>query len=474
MVYSPVPFREEIWRRTLAFFAAALVLFHMVCPVAPERWWDLYLSYGKTAIVSMAALYFFHARMRGVREMKLVVWYTIWVLVTRLLNTDLYLHNELDLVLSRLLCCVVLPVGLILTESERRRLLDVIVAVAGLYYFVTALLSLYACVFGLYFSLPPEEVFFGFHESFIPKGFYYINAWDTNRTISAVWFYLGWCMMVWAFFRCENKLWRIPICLAWLVFHLAVAFCFCRSVKLIVCLNVAMLAMLLLLPRLREKKRWLRAAVLALAVLICLPLTYKSFDWMTEGVSALYWSLPEKPERISDEYLYRHDAQAYFSDSRELGESISNASNRAEIYASVLPALRDEPLRILIGKYSSKVMLGPRQYLSFPYWHMHNYLLQVLMLTGVVGFLLVAAFSVFLVLRMLRVFFAPGIDMASRVLCLPLSGILVYGMFETVIFTDSADGRALTDFRELFFFLLAGILLAVYYRHFPSNNTNQE
>ena len=38
---------------------------------------------------------------------------------------------------------------------------------------------------------------------------------------------------------------------------------------------------------------------------------------------------------------------------------------------------------------------------------------------------------------------------------------------ETVIFTASADERALTDFRELFFFLLAGVVLAWSYELEP-------
>jgi len=48
-----------------------------------------------------------------------------------------------------------------------------------------------------------------------------------------------------------------------------------------------------------------------------------------------------------------------------------------------------------------------------------------------------------------------------------VSGILLYGMFETVIFTASADERAFTDFRELFFFLLAGAVLAWSYELAP-------
>ena len=90
---------DQIWRRFVAFGAGAMVLFYMLVPVAPLRWHDLYLSYGKIAIIALAAIYFFRARLDGVKEVKLVIWYAIWMFLTRLFNTDLYLQNELDL------CC---------------------------------------------------------------------------------------------------------------------------------------------------------------------------------------------------------------------------------------------------------------------------------------------------------------------------------------------------------------------------------
>ena len=81
---------ERAFRRTLAFFAAALLLFYMVCPAAPLRWNDLYVAYGRAAIFVMAGIYFFVCRMRGRLEVRLVIYYTIWVFLTRLLNTDYY------------------------------------------------------------------------------------------------------------------------------------------------------------------------------------------------------------------------------------------------------------------------------------------------------------------------------------------------------------------------------------------------
>ena len=134
---------DQTWRRFLAFGAGVMVLFYMLIPVAPIRFHDLYLSYGKTAIIALAAIYFFRARLDGIPEVRLVIWYAIWMFLTRLFNTDLYLQNELDLVISRVLCCVVLPVGLLLEEKERRVMLDVVIGISGAFYFVTAIVGLY-------------------------------------------------------------------------------------------------------------------------------------------------------------------------------------------------------------------------------------------------------------------------------------------------------------------------------------------
>ena len=463
---------DKTWRRFLAVGAGAMLLFYMLIPIAPLRFHDLYLSYGKTAIIALAAIYFFRARLDGVLEVKLVIWYAIWVFITRILNTDYYLQNELDLVISRVLCCVVLPVGLMLEEKERRVMLDAVIALVGAFYFVTALVSLYACIFGVYFYVGPEQVVFGLDNNAYANSYVRIVAWETTRNISAVWFYLAGCMMVYEFFNCKNKLWRIPICLALFVFHLAVAFTMTRSVMLAASVNAAMLAILLGMEHIRTENKALKIGLIVLLAALSLALCFKSYDWLRAGTAKLYNAMDVKIERTSDQFL-TPEAQSgegvNFSDSRDLKESASTGSMRFGVWYAAIPAIRDEPMRLLIGKYSSKVMDGPHRYQisaeNGSFWHMHNYLLQVLMLTGLVGFLLVLAFSVLLVVRMVRLFFTrnPAATTAIKSLTLPVSGILLYGMLETVIFTNSADERAVTDFRELCFFLLAGVVLAYAY-----------
>lgn len=145
-------------------------------------------------------------------------------------------------------------------------------------------------------------------------------------------------------------------------------------------------------------------------------------------------------------------------------------SNRGNIFASIIPTIKEDPTLLLIGKYSHQIMDIPHKYQNYPYFHMHNYLVQTLMLAGVVGLLLVLAFSVMLVIKMIRLFFSrlPGVTAAVKTLTLPLSGIFIYGMMETAIFTNCADDRVPTDFRELAFFLIAGIFLGFYYDAFPA------
>jgi len=238
-----------------------------------------------------------------------------------------------------------------------------------------------------------------------------------------------------------------------------------------------MIIILLGMKYIKAKKNAVKLFIIAVLCVVSLPVCYKSFELLRTASAEIYNSLDTDIERIADEYmsdgykLRTKDGQN-FEDRRDLKTSIANVSNRGEIYASVVPTFKAEPLRLLVGKYSSKLMDVPRLFLSYPYYHMHNFLLQTLLLAGLPGMLLALAFTVMMVIRMLKLFFSrlPDVSMAIKMLTLPLSGIFVYGMFEIILFTASADERAITDFRELCFFLLAGIFLGYYYEFFPKRN----
>jgi O-antigen ligase len=267
-------------------------------------------------------------------------------------------------------------------------------------------------------------------------------------------------MMVYLFFACKNKLWRIPIVIAAVLFYVAIAMEFTRTVKLITSVSAAMLLILLAYKYLPLHKLWQKAAVLVLCAALMIPLTFKSFDWTNSLMSQVSSVMISETGDDGEDTAEGVD----LSDSRNLTEDISNLSERSQIYASFIPSLKVRPLTILIGNFSDKLMNIPNMFVDFPvpFTHMHNFLLEVFMLTGLPGFLLVVAFCLILVVNMVKLFFTQDkhISLAAKTLTIPVTGILLYGMFEIVIFTECADQRAPTDMRELSFFILAAAALA--------------
>lgn len=457
---------EERWHQWYAFAAFIIFCFFMVCPVAPERWNDLYSFYGKTLIVAFIALAFFIRRFDYVLEVKLAALYALWVLLSRMLNSDLYMVREPELVLSKFLCAAMLATGLILNAAQRRRFMNAFCAAVGIFYFVSGGLAILVNLLDTYFYLPPEEVLFGLDE---PWHIHYINVFNTNRTISSLWFYIAFCLMIYQFFACKNKLWRIPIVIAGLLFYVSIALTFSRTVRLISSMSVAMLAMLLGLKFLPLRKLWQKVLIVALCAVLLIPLTFKSFDWtvsLMSDVSSAVLNVSDTGTEPGGE-----TAAVNYTDNRDLKEDISTLSERSQIYASFIPALKTDPKRILMGSFSDKLMNVPNMFVDFPvpFTHMHNFLLEVFMLTGLPGFLLVLGFCLLLVLRMLHLFFTEeaGVGLSEKTLTIPLTGILIYGMFEVVIFTACGDTRAPTDMRELSFFILAGIFLGFSYDVLP-------
>lgn len=437
--------------------------FFMLCPVAPYRWNDLYdFFYGRNFIIITLALFFFMGRLNHRLEVNLVIFYALWLMATRFLNGDHYLTREPDLILTKFLCAAILALGPMLDKEGRRRFLNFFCAAVGIFYFVSGALAIVVDLLGTHIYLPPENVLFGLEEEW---HLHYINVFNTNRTISSLWFYIAFCMMLYQFFACRNKLWRIPIAIAGLLFYVAISLAFSRTVKMICAVSVAMLAMLLALKYLPLKKLWQKAAVLVLCAALFLPLTLKSFDWtaslMTDVSSLL----------ISETTDGADAAGVDFSDNRDLGKDISNLSERKQIFASFIPSLKLSPRRIFVGCFSDKLMSIPNLFIDFPipFLHMHNFLLETFMLTGLLGFLLVVFFCLRLLLRMLHLFFTSDqrVSLADKVLTIPLAGILLYGMFEVVIFTACSDRRAPTDMRELSFFIIAGMVLACSYEVLP-------
>lgn len=465
---------EESWRSFHAFLVFLILGLYLLFPFMPEHCSQLYASYGKALFIAAAALYFWYRRFDGCFELRLVILYALWFFITRILNTDFYLTNDFDLTLGRVLCVLVMAAGLLLERKQRDRFFDVVIALYCGYFFLLSLISLYCCITCGYVLLPPENVSFGIDDYDWYLCLNYICFFGTNRTISAVWPYIGWCLMTYEFAKAKGSLWRIPIALAWLVFYLGIALSFSRTINIVFACSVGMLGLLLGLRYLKIKNRALLTAALTVLTAASLLIGYKSLDYSNKLSVALSDRIVSVMDR-EDGFVHYHPVNnEHFIDFRDTKSDVKSLSGRSGLYSAVFKVLRDEPDILLRGRYSFKAMDGLNRefhYPNTPISHAHNYLLQVLFLTGIVGFLLVLLFSVLTVRRMIMVFFAPDnkVLFADRLLTIPLAGSFIYSMVEVMIFTNSADYRSpCTDARELMFFVIAGVFLAVSYEVFPS------
>ena len=449
---------EDRWPSRHAFLVFIVFCFFMVCPAAPQRWADLYSFYGKTLVVSVIALALYIKGFSFTAEVKLVWLYALWLLISRILNSDTYMVRESDLVLTKFLCAAVLATGLVLDSKQRRRFMNWFCLALGLFYFCAGLLAIILNLLDKYIYLPPENVLFGLD---LPWNIHYLNVFDTNRTISSLWFYIALCLMIYQFFACKKTLGRIAAAIAGMLFYVAIALCFSRTVKVITSGSLAMLAILLAFRYFSLGKLWQKCLTVLLCAALVIPLSFKSFDLVCSLMSDVSGILIS--ETAGDEAGEEESSGVDLSDKRDLKEDLSNLSERRQIYASFIPSLKADPKRILIGSFADKLMNVPNTFVDFPipFTHMHNFILEVFMLTGLPGFLLVAAFCVLLLIRMLHLFFTKDkrVSLAEKTLTIPLAGILIYGMFEVVIFTACGDKRAPTDMRELSFFIIAGIVL---------------
>ena len=135
------------------------------------------------------------------------------------------------------------------------------------------------------------------------------------------------------------------------------------------------------------------------------------------------------------------------------------SSKRLEIYRCAFLTIREDPMILLRGCLSKDSMGLTNALLQrkSPVPHFHNFVLQILILTGLPGLALSMAFCVPVIGKALRLLFSDDshTPFAVRTLALAPLAALTYGLFEACFFTD-------VDIRPLFFFLMSGMVLGFY------------
>lgn len=440
-----------------------LLFFHMLWYVNFFLAESLAGTYFLYPIPVLTAFYLYFRGLRDGAEIRLLLLFSLWLAITRVLNGDPALVREGYLVLDSLMMALFLSLGLLLDKRGRRICLNVISVGAGLFFFALGLLGIYVFVTGATLVNPLTEAVTT--AGLGKTDFYRLTLLGVNPNTTALWFFLSACLMAYQFFACRRKLWRIPIILCVLVDYLAVAACGSRKVKIAFSVSLALLLCIVAVRALMRRDRRLRALAVMLILLTSIPLCYLSFNAATKAMGSL--RLPQPAEtaepapqaahgqgryyagQLSARPLAARTDSAAFSDSRGVLED----SGREQIFRAALESLRRQPQRLWKGCLFEDRMTVADELLTERFPNFHNTLLDVLNYTGIPGLLLLLAFLILLTARILQLLFAHAAAIEDRILVLPLIGALVYSMLEPLFFFCY-------DFRALLSFLFAGFVIA--------------
>ncbi len=427
----------------------------------------------------------FFVRVRGMAA-KLLCAFLTWIIVTRVLCGDPTLVESVEYVRVAVLCVALLCFSMTLEKRERRRMLGALAAIICVYYFMIAVLTLAVAVTRENMQLPlgigitiKEEA-----------GFSFVTVVGRHRNTASMWSVIGLCLAAYLFSLTKNKLPRVICVIASLVFYAAVSISRSRLSMLALSVAVSMFVMLPVLKKLSGKKTAVRIAAALLTALIVIPLSYKSYDAVAAVISranVLVQSQDQsqyeastgaevneigteaKPQTEENAQLEENgDAQNdMFKETRD-ADNAKNLGGRVRLWKSVYGTLYFERDRLLRGSLTNDYMYTVNMLSGFPdpadgELNTHNYLVEVLMLTGILGFLLLLAFTLILVIRMVRVFFCDGADMPGKLMVVLLTTTLVKNMGEATLLRYD-------DITNYVFFLAAGAFLAFSYELIPEKS----
>lgn len=501
--------KKPTWQGVFAAGVFALFLLDLLRVLLPIRAEDLYSTYGVVLTAAMAGVYFSRKGLSGPAEIKIFAAYTVWVLLTRWLNRDFYLFVDFRLVLTVLFSFLLFVVGTVLDSKGRESLLDILtLCYAGLFVLGSAI-GLFAAFTNTYLHIPPENVWINIYPD---GGMYNLNLFScASRLGSAVRIYIAWALLVYQLCKRKNVFVRLLLVIGIVISHIAVAMCHSRNIQVSMSVSCGMLAMLVFLKLLKHKPLALQITVLPVVTALALALCFFSFNKATAAVSylsaytaprfeAFYDALESKPDpeyfgivltaeelsamsegaapAESDAAAKADEGQASakldMTDSRKISTN-KTLSQRTYIWKAGILAVEQNPSIGLYGRLSNNIMdminriireqVAPsvKEYKH----HMHNAYMQTLMLTGIFGLLLVILWTIFMVVKMIKLFFAasPSATLAVKALTVPLAGTFLFNLAEVNIFTG-------LDISGACFFLIAGVFIAYYRDLTPCRNSS--
>jgi len=500
-------FKNKVtWQSLYAFAIVFLLAFYLLRIIIPQRWEDLYAAYMIVVVGILAGIYFSHKGLSGPLELKVYFLFFVWTLFSRWLNKDIYLFIDHDLVITVLISFLVLVTPVLLQNREREIFIDVITLLYGGFFVLAAFAGVFIFITNTYIHVPPENVWITIKIESL--SLYSINLLSSHRLLSAGRLFLVFFLLLYQFINKRNKILKVLIAISLMLIYMTIAICHSRTTSLALSVSVAMFAMACVMPRIKNFsfiKRSVAAAVLALvALFVCFfgfDLSNKAMTKLNNTVAPAFAEVYNNSENTFNEEYFgiqlkkanrEEKSNNYLTDLRlKVNDGENNIETRAlktrvtaedkrsifgnrtltgrtSIWHAGITTLIRNPSKVLTG-FSSKNMMDNVNSVLFELYpnfsqreaHMHNSFMQVLMLMGIPGLVLVLAWSAMMVRKMLIMFFSckKEIGLTQKIPIIAISGFFVICMMENFIFISQ-------DTCAIIFMLLSGIFLADYKESF--------
>ncbi len=360
-------------------------------------------------------------------EMILLMAFAVWLAVTRVLNGDKYLHESYVYVsMIGFACLVLYPLPGEISEKSRKQLFTAVALVFGVAMGIAAWAGVIAVLTKSPISNPFNVHVLGLYET--------SRLWlFTNHPNGfACLLYIALSMLFYLAVTIKRLWVRLLFAVLAIGLCLAIYFTGCNAGIVITIVILLMMAFLLMYQNAGISRKSLLTICVALLIMVLI----------MAGALYLYnTSTAGSDTQTGPEQVF----------GTRFDEAPSTFASRVNIWKAGFRLLQEKPLRFLIGDLRTPVRLEVAEDIGVYLTHMHNSYMEVLMTSGIPALLMMLAFNILLFYRSVKLFLCRQAPLASRILTLPLFGLLVHAVTENYIFTE--------ELQSMLFFLIAGMVV---------------
>jgi len=409
------------------------------------KWGSYLLLFVALPATLLLTGYLLGVRLGGLKlEYKLALGYLLWYLLSRLINGDVLLeHTYFNVAWLCMAVCAALHMAVLMGQARRGQAVALVSALVVGAFTAIALLGIYVAVTKQSLQMPftpaPIEMTSGRR----------LSVWYMHPNITSAMFSIGVLLALYLALARSGHWRRAAFLLAAGIQYIGIGLTGSRTAMVCLAIMLCLIVAKLLFGRLRKRKRLERAVLAVLAAVAAFYLSFSGFNAAIDTLSVISRQLPEQTSEVVQNTTTTAKGVAA---KREIAPAIDTLGNRLGVYKAAVQYIGNHPLTLLRGNMDDAFMAEIKETAQYPYAHMHNAMLQVLMTTGLPGLALMLWFLYLLVKRAARLYFWESATPADAVLTMLPMVTLAHSVLEPFVF-------AWAGLINVLFFFAAGVLI---------------